>query len=100
MREGKWRKRYGELIYCDVWGPAKVKMRGRMRYFITFTDSFCCKTHIHLMATKDQALNKYQSFEAWYLHNMAQKSKLSRVTMVVNSLMLSSKYTFKTRVQM
>jgi hypothetical protein len=36
-----------------------------MRYYITFTDDSSHETHTYLMASKDQAFEKYKIFEAW-----------------------------------
>jgi hypothetical protein len=63
--DGERKMTYGELIYSDVWGPAKLKTKHGMRWFITFTDDCRHETHVYLMATKDQALEKYKTYEAW-----------------------------------
>jgi hypothetical protein len=47
-----------------------------MSWFITFTDDYSHETHVYLMATKDQALEKYKTYEAWVStqHNAKIKS--------------------------
>src|SRR5262249_47456687 len=64
-RQGERSKAQGELVYTDVWGPAKVKTPSGMRYFITFTDDHTRETHTYLMRNKSEALSRYVEYEAW-----------------------------------
>ena len=65
VREGESCKVVGEEVHSDLWGPAPVESLGRKRYYISFTDDYSRYMNIYFLATKDEAFNFYQIYEAW-----------------------------------
>jgi hypothetical protein len=53
-----------ELIHSDVCDLSGKITRGGKRYFITFIDDFSKYTYIHLIRTKDEALNMFKIYKA------------------------------------
>ena len=56
---------FGAEVHTDVWGPSPTLSLGKWRYYVTFTDDHTRYTHIDILLTKDEALEKYKAFAAW-----------------------------------
>jgi len=56
---------FGDEVHTDIWGPSPMLSLGKRKYYITFTDDSMCYTHIDILHTKDEALEKYKEFTAW-----------------------------------
>ena len=68
--------RIGELIYSDVWGPAKTPTKNDERYYVTITDDFSHFTEVHLLKNKSDAENKLMN----YIERQAANNiKVSRI---------------------
>jgi hypothetical protein len=62
--EGERATTFGQEIWSDVWGPAKVPTLGGQKYFVSFTDDHSRWLTVYLLETKD-VFKAYKSFEAW-----------------------------------
>ena len=56
-----------QLIHSDVAGPMRVPTReGGHRYVINFVDDFSCHTVVYTMASKAEALNRFERYISDY----------------------------------
>jgi transposase InsO family protein len=58
-----------ELVHSDICGPMQTATFGGCRYFMTFIDDKSRKVFVHFLKSKDEALAKFQMFQA-----MAEKA--------------------------
>ncbi|KAH9762289.1 hypothetical protein KPL70_000762 [Citrus sinensis] len=49
-----------DYVHADLWGPAQVPSLSGGRYFMSVIDDFSRKVWIHILKTKDQALEKFK----------------------------------------
>jgi len=56
---------FGNKVHTDIWGPSPMLSLGKWKYYITFTDDSTRYTHIDILHTKDEALEKYKEFTTW-----------------------------------
>ena len=52
----------GDLIFSDVWGPARITGIRNKRYFVSFTDAKTQRTNVYLMEHKKEALEHFQHY--------------------------------------
>ena len=64
-REAPLANAFGTEVHTDVWGPSPTLSLGKRKYYVTFTDDHTRYTHIDILLTKDEALEKYKAFVAW-----------------------------------
>jgi len=64
-RQAPLARAFGDEVHTDVWGPSPMLSLGKRKYYITFTDDSTRYTHIDILHTKDEALEKYKEFTAW-----------------------------------
>jgi hypothetical protein len=57
--------RYGELVHCDVWGPASTKTFGGKQYYCSHIDDYSDECVLVLLKTKDEVFKSYKDYEAW-----------------------------------
>lgn len=75
VKEGETCKAVGEEVHSDLWGPAPVEILGKKRYYISFTDDYSRYSNVYFLATKDEAFNLYQTYEAWLSTQYSVKIK-------------------------
>ncbi|KAK9185556.1 hypothetical protein WN943_025912 [Citrus x changshan-huyou] len=49
-----------DYVHADLWGPAQVPSLSGGRYFMSVIDDYSRKVWIHILKTKDQALEKFK----------------------------------------
>ena len=49
-----------EIIHTDVCGPMSVEVRGRYRYFLTFTDDLSRYEYIYFKKHKSETFEKFK----------------------------------------
>ncbi|KAH9697399.1 hypothetical protein KPL71_023589 [Citrus sinensis] len=49
-----------DYVHVDLWGPAQVPSLSGGRYFMSVIDDYSRKVWIHILKTKDQALEKFK----------------------------------------
>ena len=49
-----------DYVHADLWGPAQVPSLSGGRYFMSVIDDYFRKVWIHILKTKDQALEKFK----------------------------------------
>lgn len=68
-------KNIGDIIYCDIWGPARTTSLQGNDYFIIFVDGATHFTFIHFLKHKSDAPDKYQDLVNWIRTNKNIKIK-------------------------
>lgn len=51
-----------EIIHSDVCGPMRTQSKGKMKYFVTFTDDYSGWRQVKFIHSKDQVLSKFIEF--------------------------------------
>lgn len=69
-----------------------------MRYYVTFIGHFSHFTHVYLMNHKNEVLEKFKQYEALMSAKHGPKKKSDDVTMVENTLAVSSRISVTTKV--
>lgn len=68
-----------ELVHTDICGPFPVSTLHGKRYFIVFLDDYTNVINVHLLATKDQAL------DAWLIVKARWENKFSTTVKAVQT---------------
>jgi hypothetical protein len=58
-------KAYREKVMADLWGPAKVESLEKKKYLLLLQDKSSHEECPYFLATKGEALSRYQCYEAW-----------------------------------
>ena len=64
-----------ELVYLDLWGPAPVHSRTRIRYCVCFIDAFSKYTCIYLLVNKSQMFQAFVEFKTMMESKTGSKLK-------------------------
>lgn len=64
-----------EIIYSDVWGPARVESNGGAKYFVTFIDDFSGWCVIRLIKKKSEVFNQFKDFKISVENQTGKKIK-------------------------
>jgi histone deacetylase 1/2 len=51
-----------ELIYSDVWGPARISVSGH-KYYVSFVDAYSRFTWLYLIKRKSDVFNVFIQFQ-------------------------------------
>jgi hypothetical protein len=60
---------YGELVHCDVWGPASTKTFGGKQYYCSHIDNYSDECVLFLLRTKNKVFKCYKDYKAWAKHH-------------------------------
>ena len=61
-----------ELVFSDVWGPARDSV-GRKNYYVSFIDDFSKFTWIYLLKHKSEVFSKFQEFQTLVERSLSRK---------------------------
>lgn len=64
MREGERSTAFGDLVFADVWGPAKVISGQGHRYYVLFIDDHTRMAFIFFVGKKSETFGAYKQFDA------------------------------------
>jgi hypothetical protein len=65
IREPQHRRKFGDEVHTDVWGPSSVQTPGHKTYYASFTDDHTRYMTITLLAAKSDTFEAYRNYEAW-----------------------------------
>ena len=70
----------GNLVITNLWGPTPIEGKGRLHYFISFTDATTCYSIIIFLKEKEKskAFNHYHHYAARIETQFKQKIKAVR----------------------
>ncbi len=57
-------KEIGDLVVTDLWGPAPIEGKGRLNYYISFTNAATQYSVITFLKDKSEAFNHYRCYAA------------------------------------
>ena len=64
-----------EIIHTDVCSPMSIEVRGRYRYFLTFTHDLSRYGYIYLMKHKSETFEKFKEFQSEVENHRNKKIK-------------------------
>lgn len=69
----------GDLVFSDIWGPARIASLQGNTYVITFTDAASRYVVIFFMKSRDAALDRFKKYEALLERHLNAKIKTVHV---------------------
>lgn len=69
----------GDLVFSDIWGPARVESLQHNTYFISFTDAGSHYSMIYFMKSRAAALDRFKRFERLVETQLQRRIKMLNV---------------------
>ncbi|KAJ3553828.1 hypothetical protein NM688_g3412 [Phlebia brevispora] len=69
----------GDLVYSDIWGPARTESIQHNTYYISFTDAASKHVHVDFMKSRASALDRFRKYDCRLENQTGRRIKILRV---------------------